>query len=93
MARQMPVPPLYRIVARVFTSVIARLVLLLVGIVQLPVEHVSRKRGHVEHLDFLFQPRLNQMYAEEDLNILKHGIHGREMSSYLTGSRGWRFCG
>jgi hypothetical protein len=88
MATQTPVSPLYRIVARIFTSVIARLILLLVGVVRLPVEHVSRKRGHVERLVSLFQLRLNQMYAEEDLNILKYGIHGLEMSSYPIGSRG-----
>jgi len=39
-----PVPPLYRFLTRVFTSVIARLVLLLIGLVWIPVELVTRKR-------------------------------------------------
>ncbi|OBZ76740.1 hypothetical protein A0H81_04005 [Grifola frondosa] len=40
-----PVPPLYRIVTHVFTAILCRLVLLLVGLWWIPVEMVTRKRG------------------------------------------------
>lgn len=42
---QIPVPPLYRLVAGLLTSAISRLVLLLVGLWWIPVELVARKRG------------------------------------------------
>jgi len=40
-----PVPPLHRIVTRLFTALIARTVLLILGLPWIPVETVSRKRG------------------------------------------------
>ncbi|TCD67686.1 hypothetical protein EIP91_012052 [Steccherinum ochraceum] len=39
-----PVPPLYRIVTHVLTAIIARTVLLLVGLLWIPAEHITRKR-------------------------------------------------
>jgi len=42
-----PLPPLYRIVTGLLTSMISRLVLLLVGVWWIPVELVTRKRGQV----------------------------------------------
>ncbi|KAI0082591.1 hypothetical protein K474DRAFT_1585839 [Panus rudis PR-1116 ss-1] len=40
-----PLPPLHRTASHFFTAVIARLVLLLSGLLWIPVEHVTRKRG------------------------------------------------
>ena len=43
--QQFPVPPLYRTITRIITLVIARLILLLIGLLWIPVEYVTRKRG------------------------------------------------
>ena len=42
---QFPIPPLHRVVTGLFTAVLARLALLLVGLYWIPVDVVARKRG------------------------------------------------
>ena len=45
LCQQLPVPPLRRALSYLFTSVLARSVLLLLGFFWIPVEHVTRKKG------------------------------------------------
>ncbi|KAI0796581.1 hypothetical protein C8Q75DRAFT_802270 [Abortiporus biennis] len=52
-----PVPPLYRGVTYIFTALIARLVLLLVGLWRIPVEEVARKRVRGAKLSDPWNPR------------------------------------
>ena len=42
---QFPIPPLHRVVTGLFTAILARLALLLVGLYWIPVDVVARKRG------------------------------------------------
>ncbi|OCH84179.1 hypothetical protein OBBRIDRAFT_786495 [Obba rivulosa] len=47
----LPIPPLHRAAARVFTAIIVRLTLLLVGVLWIPVEIVTRKRGRAKKVE------------------------------------------
>ncbi|KAJ3475054.1 hypothetical protein NLI96_g12090 [Meripilus lineatus] len=52
-----PVPPLYRVVTRVLTAIIARLVLLLIGLWWIPVDLVARKRTRGLQVDGSWNPK------------------------------------
>lgn len=51
MASQAPIPPLKRAFAYIFTAIIARLVLLILGLWWIPVEIVHRKKSYIVRYD------------------------------------------
>ncbi|CAL1701382.1 unnamed protein product [Somion occarium] len=56
-----PVPPLYRAVSYVITALLARLVLLLVGLWWIPVEQVTRKRARGSKLSESWNPKAGDL--------------------------------
>lgn len=86
---QAPVPPLYRLVTGLLTSVISRLILLLVGVWWIPVELVTRKRGQAYTLPvFCLRCIDHWRISGGQLKIMSHGNPGQEMLSCLIGFHG-----
>ncbi|KAK7695473.1 hypothetical protein QCA50_000109 [Cerrena zonata] len=56
-----PVPPLYRLVSYLFTAIISRLVLLIVGLWWIPVEKVTRKRGRGAKAPDSWKPKVGDV--------------------------------
>ncbi|KAI0335559.1 hypothetical protein GY45DRAFT_1267780 [Cubamyces sp. BRFM 1775] len=56
-----PIPPLYRSVTRLFTALLSRFALLLVGLYWIPVEVVQRKRGRTAPAQESWNPRAGDL--------------------------------